>query len=122
MFTPHSTTYANYSTFDTPTQFLYYMYQKLLKDKKFTLVADFKTNVELSIHKNYYMCVNKEFLFLLAAKGLPERWKASFIKVSGRMRSDAFKEKASLQLHSNSFGLKQLSSTITIFHYYGTGV
>ena len=30
------------------------------------------------------------------------------------MRSDAFK-KASLQLHSNNFGLKQLSTTIKTF-------
>ena len=28
---------------------------------------------------------------VLATKGLPERQNASFIKVSGRMRSDAFK-------------------------------
>ena len=27
-----------------------------------------------------------------------------------------------LQLHSNNFGLKQLSITIKTFHYYGTGV
>ena len=30
---------------------------------------------------------------VLATKGLPERQTASFIKVSGRMRSDAFKRR-----------------------------
>ena len=30
--------------------------------------------------------------------------------------------KASLQLHSNNFGLKRLSTTIKTLHYYGTGV
>ena len=36
-----------------------------------------------------------------------------------RMCSDAFK---SIQLYSNNFGLKQLSTTVKKFHYYGTGV
>ena len=30
---------------------------------------------------------------VLAAKGLPERWSVSFIKVSGRMCRDAFKRR-----------------------------
>ena len=60
---------------------------------------------------------------VLVTKGLPERQNASFIKVSGRMHSDAFKRAPwSLQFHSNNFGLKQLSTIIKTFHYYGTGV
>ena len=59
--------------------------------------------------------------YYVATKGLPKRWSISFIKVSGRMHNDAFK-KASLQFYSNSFGLKQLSTTIKSFHYYSTGV
>ena len=31
---------------------------------------------------------------VLAAEGLPKRWRASFIKVSGRIRSDTFKRPA----------------------------
>ena len=58
---------------------------------------------------------------LLATKGLLERWSTLFIKVSGRMHNDAFK-KTNLQLHSNNFDLKQLSTNIKTFHYYGTGV
>ena len=57
---------------------------------------------------------------VLATKGLPERRSTSFIKVSQRMRNDAFKKKASLKLHSNNFGLKQLSTISKTFHYYGT--
>ena len=38
------------------------------------------------------------------------------------MRNNTFKKKASLWLHSNNFGLKQLSTTNKTFHYYGTGV
>ena len=30
--------------------------------------------------------------------------------------------KANLQFHSNNFSLKQLSTNIKTFHYYGTGV
>ena len=54
---------------------------------------------------------------LLATKELPERRSTLFIKVSGRIRSDAFKRTAF------SFTvIKQLSTTIKTFHYYGTGV
>ena len=56
---------------------------------------------------------------VLATKGLPERWSGLIVKVSGRMCSTTLK-KTSLQLYSNNFGLKQPSTTINIFHYYGT--
>ena len=54
---------------------------------------------------------------VLDTKGLLERRSAPFIKVSGRIRSDAFKKKkVSLQLHSSNFSLKKLSTTIKTFH------
>ena len=63
-------------------------------------------------------CQKNKGDMLLTTKGLPERRIVSFIKVSGRMHINAFKR----PLHSSSFGLKQLSTTIKTFHYYGTGV
>ena len=33
------------------------------------------------------------------------------------MLSDVFKKKAGLQIHSNNFGLKQLSTIVKMFHY-----
>ena len=53
---------------------------------------------------------------VLATEGLPKRWSASVIKVSGQIHSNAV-EKTSLQLHSNNFGLKQLSTIVKKFHY-----
>ena len=57
---------------------------------------------------------------VLATKGLPKRRSDAFIKVSGQMRNNAFKSR--LVFSCNNFSLKQLSTNIKAFHYYGTGV
>ena len=51
---------------------------------------------------------------------VPIRWSTLVMKVTGRMHSDTFKRTLNLQLHSNNFGLKQLSATVRKFHYQGT--
>ena len=45
------------------------------------------------------------------------------MKVSGQMRSDAFKSRLAFSFTlRNNFGLKLLFTTTKTFHYYGTGV